>query len=276
MVTKIVLPAAGLGSRLLPITKEIPKEMLPIFLKTSTNSLTIKPLIQILFEQFYNHNFREFCFVVGKQKRTIEDHFTPDSIFLSNPFLDDDVRKDLENFYEMLNKSKIFWVNQQEPKGFGDAVLYTEPFIGKDDFIVCAGDTLLPKEGNLIQKLNEKKLVGEFDACLVLQNVQNPKRFGIAVIDQTSDDVIVTNVEEKPEKPKTNLSIIAIYHFRPSIFSAIRQVKKNKNEIQLTDAIQKLIEWGGKVNAIILDEQIEVIDIGTVESYLKFLKVYDL
>jgi len=275
MATKVVLPAAGLGSRLLPITKEIPKEMLPIFLNTH-NSLTIKPLIQILFEQFYNHNFREFCIVVGKQKRTIEDHFTSDYTFLKNSSIDDNVRKDLESFYDMLNESKIFWVNQQKPNGFGDAVLYTEPFVGTDDFIVCAGDTLLPKSGNLIQKLNEKKLDGEFDACLVLQNVPNPKRFGIAVVNETSNDILVTNVEEKPKKPKTNLSIVAIYHFRPSIFSAIRKIKKNNNEIQLTDAIQQLIEWGGKVNAIILDENIEVIDIGTVESYLKFLKVYDL
>ena len=264
MVIKVVLPAAGLGSRLLPITKEIPKEMLPIFINSSNNSVSIKPLIQILFEQFYNDDFREFCFIVGKQKRTIED-FTSDHSFLEKSSLEKNVRKELEEYFEMLKKSKIFWVNQQEPKGFGDAVLYAEPFVGKDDFIVCAGDTLFPKNSNVIQKIKEKKLDGEFDACLVLQKVPNPKRFGVAVVKKISGNVFVTNVEEKPEKPKTDLSIVAIYHFKPSIFSAIRKIDKNKNEIQLTDAIQKLIEWGGNVSAIILDESIEIIDIGTVE-----------
>ena len=83
MLKKIVIPAAGLGSRLLPITKEMPKEMLPIFIKNS-NEITVKPLIQVLFEQFYKLNLREFCFVVGKQKRAIEDHFTINSNFLLN------------------------------------------------------------------------------------------------------------------------------------------------------------------------------------------------
>ena len=74
MINKIVIPAAGLGSRLLPITKEIPKEMMPLFLKDRSGKIIVKPLIQILFEKFYGYGFREFCIIVGRQKRSIEDY----------------------------------------------------------------------------------------------------------------------------------------------------------------------------------------------------------
>lgn len=81
-VRKIVLPAAGFGTRLLPITKELPKEMLPIFTRTPSGRLCPKPVLQAVFEQLHAEGFRNFCFVVGREKRAIEDHFTPDPGYL--------------------------------------------------------------------------------------------------------------------------------------------------------------------------------------------------
>jgi UTP--glucose-1-phosphate uridylyltransferase len=268
MITKIVIPAAGIGSRLLPVTKEIPKEMLPIFLRKK-NEVIIKPLIHVLFERFYQLGIKEYCIVVGKQKRAIEDHFTPDYTFLRN--LDRQFKKDLERFYKKIASTKIFWINQLKPNGFGDAVMHAESFVGKDDFLVSAGDTLILNDNEAMLKLIKTKLEGKNDALVILQEVSNPQRFGVATIRRKKLETVVTNVEEKPKKPKSNLAIVAIYRFRPSIFDALDEIKTKGKELQLTDGIQRLIERGGVVKAILINKKSKVIDIGTPSSYLDHL-----
>jgi len=268
MIKKIVIPAAGLGTRLLPITKEIPKEMMPLFFRDKKGEVIVKPLIQTIYEKFFGFGLREYCIIVGRQKRTIEDHFTSNQNLLKNLEKNVKYRKDLEGFYTMLDKSKIFWINQLNAKGFGDAVKYAESFVGNDDFLVTAGDTLLPTGDKIIEKLLNSKLKGKNDAILLLKEVSDPRRFGVAVVNKKKNNFQVVNVEEKPKKPKSKLSIVAVYRFKPSIFKALDAVKKNKKELQLTNGIQKLIDWGGNISAIILDEKDQVIDIGTADSYL--------
>jgi UTP--glucose-1-phosphate uridylyltransferase len=274
MINKIVIPAGGLGTRLLPITKVMPKEMMPLFLHGKNGAIIVKPLIQIIYEKFFKFGLREYCVIVGKQKRTIKDHFTPNQDFLRNFHKNTRFRTDLEKFYSMLNESKIFWVNQPNPRGFGDAVKHAGSFVGNDDFLVTAGDTLLPTGDKIIKKMLNSKLQGENDAVILLKKVSNPKRFGVAVIKEEKHKIKVINVEEKPKKPKSNLSIVALYRFRPSIIKALNEIKPNKTELQLTSGIQKLIDWGGNVSAIILDEKDQVIDIGTAESYLETIIRY--
>ena len=269
MIRKIVISAAGLGTRLLPITKEIPKEMMPLFLRDKNSEVMVKPLIQVIFEQFFQQGLREYCIIVGRQKRIIQDHFIIDEEFLKKIEKKSKYKQDLKNFYSMLNKSKIFWAEQSEPKGFGDAVKYSESFVGNDDFLVIAGDTLIPKGDKVIKKLMNAKLKGKNDAILLLKEVPDPRRFGVAVINQTKNKDIITNVEEKPKNPKSNLSIVALYRFGPSIFKALNEIRSGQKELQLTDAIQKLIDWGGNVSAIHLNENDRVIDIGTADSYLE-------
>lgn len=269
MIKKIVIPAAGLGTRLLPITKEIPKEMMPLFLYDKNKEVIVKPLIQIIYEKFFSFGLREYCVIVGRQKRTIEDHFTSNQEFLKNFKKNTKYRNDLEKFYSMLNESKIFWINQLSPKGFGDAVKYSESFVGNDDFLVTAGDTLLPTGDKIIKKLLTTKLEGKNDAMLLLKKVPDPRRFGVAVINKKKHKIQVINVEEKPKKPKSDLSIVALYRFKPSIFQALNKIKNEENELQLTSGIQKLIDLGGNVSAIVLDDNDEVIDIGTADAYLE-------
>ena len=269
MIRKIVISAAGLGTRLLPITKEIPKEMMPLFLRDKNSEVMVKPLIQVIFEQFFQQGLREYCIIVGRQKRIIQDHFIIDEEFLKKIEKKSKYKQDLKNFYSMLNKSKIFWAEQSEPRGFGDAVKYSESFVGNDDFLVIAGDTLIPKGDKVIKKLMNAKLKGKNDAILLLKEVPDPRRFGVAVINQTKNKDIITNVEEKPKNPKSNLSIVALYRFGPSIFKALNEIRSGQKELQLTDAIQKLIDWGGNVSAIHLNENDRVIDIGTADSYLE-------
>ena len=81
-MTKVIITAAGKGTRLLPFTKEMPKEMMPIYSKAFTKNRVVLPLLQYIYEQLYSMNFRDYCFIVGREKRSIEDHFTPDEMYL--------------------------------------------------------------------------------------------------------------------------------------------------------------------------------------------------
>ena len=141
-MTKVVITAAGRGTRLLPFTKEMPKEMMPIFSKSFTNKKVVMPLLQYVFEQMYTMGFRNYCFVVGRDKRSIEDHFTPHESFLKEITVD--YRNYMKKFYKKLESSDLIWINQNKPLGFGDAVKRTEKYVGKEDFIVHAGDVTIP------------------------------------------------------------------------------------------------------------------------------------
>ncbi len=109
-MTKVVITAAGKGTRLLPFTKEMPKEMMPIFSNAWTNKKVIVPLLQYVYEQLYSMNFRDYCFIVGREKRSIEDHFTPHEMYLRN--LSGDYKKIISKFYQKLEKSHLVWINQ--------------------------------------------------------------------------------------------------------------------------------------------------------------------
>ena len=95
-MTKVVITAAGKGTRLLPFTKEMPKEMMPIFSNIFANKKVVLPLLQYIYEQLYSMNFRDYCFVVGREKRSIEDHFTPHEAYLKE--LSGDYKKNMKKF----------------------------------------------------------------------------------------------------------------------------------------------------------------------------------
>jgi len=278
LVSKAVITAAGLGTRLLPTTKEMPKEMLPLFSVDLNGGLSLKPVLQLIFEQLYEAGFREFCFVVGRGKRSVEDHFTPDYgyVGLLRRAGKPNLAEHLESFYSKVESSTIFWVNQPEPRGFGDAVLKAEPFIGSEPFLVHAGDTyIISKENAAIKRLLNRYMSNKPSAVLTLKKVhEHHKIYGCAVAEPKGEALKVTRVVEKPEKPPSNLAIIPIYIFQPEIFDAIRDTKPGVGgEIQLTDAIQKLIEQQKPVEAITLKEDEMRLDVGTPETYWEALKL---
>lgn len=265
---KTVITAAGLGTRLLPITKEIPKEILPIFYKTK-NQIQAVPILQIIFEQFFSCNLRTFCFITGKQNRIIKDHFTLFDDFLkkSDPIYKNTINK----FYKKLNKSTIVWSTQNVPKGFGDAVKKAETFVGNDNFILHAGDvSIFSKKIHPITRLIQTaKINPDVSAILLCKKVRDTSRYGVPKISLISKELfIVEEVEEKPLKPKSNFAIMPIYFFKPELFSSLKKIKRGKNnEYQLTDAIQKIIDNGSKVLAIPLQSHELELDVGTIESY---------
>tara|TARA_Y100000590_G_C15742619_1_gene1020819 strand:- start:5740 stop:6579 length:840 start_codon:yes stop_codon:yes gene_type:complete len=268
-VTKVVITAAGKGTRLLPFTKEIPKEMMPVFSKIFTKKRVVLPLLQYIYEQLYSMNFRDYCFVVGREKRSIEDHFTPHETYLRE--LAGEERKLITNFYKKLEKSHLVWINQNKPLGFGDAVKRAQRYVGNEDFIVHAGDvTILSKQKHPILRLIDvAKKNPNAKAILVCKKISDYKRYGVPTVEVISNNLFSVNeVIEKPNKPKSNLGILPLYYFRSDIFSSLAKIKPGKGrEFQLTDAIQNLIKENKEVLAISLNKNEDEVDVGTVKSY---------
>ncbi len=268
-MTKVVITAAGKGTRLLPFTKEIPKEMMPVFSKIFTKKRVVLPLLQYIYEQLYSMNFRDYCFVVGREKRSIEDHFTPHETYLRE--LAGEERKLITNFYKKLEKSHLVWINQNKPLGFGDAVKRAQRYVGNEDFIVHAGDvTILSKQKHPILRLIDvAKKNPNAKAILVCKKISDYKRYGVPTVEVISNNLFSVNeVIEKPNKPKSNLGILPLYYFRSDIFSSLAKIKPGKGrEFQLTDAIQNLIKENKEVLAISLNKNEDEVDVGTVKSY---------
>jgi len=245
--------------------------MLPVYARYASGEICLKPLLQLIFEQLYDVGFREFCMVIGRGKRAIEDHFTQDYSYTT--YLRNRNRasaEDLDAFYRRLDDSMIFWVTQPEPRGFGDAVLRARRTVGNSPFMVHAGDAYVLSDGNM----HFKRLTKAFDesrasAALLVHEVVNPKEKGIAELKAFGTGSFeVLSVEEKPESPKTNIIIEPIYLFQPHFLEALQRVKQDKRgELQVTDAIQLMIDDGRKVYASKLLEREIRLDVGDPYSY---------
>ncbi len=271
-MTKAVIPAAGLGTRLLSVTKEQPKEMLPVFAKGRNGDLCLKPIVQLVFEQLYEVGFREFCFIVGRGKRALEDHFTPDFSYISmldNKRLNGPARE-LEAFYEMVDQSTMVWVNQPEPRGFGDAVLKARSFVGGDTFLVQAGDThFISRNAGHIRRLIRVSDQLAADATFLSREVNNPQEFGVIDGETAGDGIIkVKRLAEKPESPTSKLAIMPVYVFHSVIFKALETTPAGYGgELQLTDGLQRMIDWGLKVYSTRVAADEIWLDIGSPETY---------
>jgi len=273
MIKKVIIPAAGLGTRLLPATKEQPKEMLPILIHDANGRLCLKPFLQIVFEQLYDAGFREVCFVVGRGKRSIEDHFTVDENFMDYLKAKNKIEplNGLASFYEKVRNSTIAFANQPQPLGFADAVYRAKFFSGDEDFAVHAGDDLILSMKNYVQRL--VSVFGEYkaDAAFFVQRIKDPTKYGVITGEKITNGVYhVKHVIEKPSQPPSKFAIVAIYVFKPKIYQAIEQVKPGlNNEIQLTDAIQVLINQRDAVYAVELGRDEKRIEIGDPALYRK-------
>ena len=267
-IRKAVITAAGSGSRLLPFSKETPKEMLPYCARAKDGRLILKPILEVVYESLHDHGYRKFCFVVGRGKRSIEDYF----------LIDDSAKystnSDLQDFYKKIRSSHIMYVQQSSPRGFGDAVLKAKLFAGKDSFLLHAGDDVILSPGNgHIQRLEDAFFSNGADIALLVDRVERPEQYGVIEGRSIGDGLFrVEHLEEKPRRPKTNLAVIATYIFKPSIFCELERVEPDRNgEIQLTDAIGSLVA-NGKCVAVELGAAEKRIDVGTPESYVACIR----
>lgn len=237
-VRKAIIPAAGLGTRFLPATKALAKEMLPI---------VDKPTIQFIVEEARKSGIEDIVVVDGKNKRSIEDHFD------SNPELEDNLRdKHKDKMLKLVQETtdiNIYFIRQSHPRGLGDAVLTARDFIGDEPFVVMLGDDLNNINGDA-EPLT-KELINSYEetgaSTLAVMRVPHEDTAKYGVINPSKEVMPglynVTSFVEKPE-PKdapSDLAIIGRYVFTPEIFDVLAKTKPGKgNEIQLTDAINTL------------------------------------
>ena len=269
---KAVILAAGLGTRLVPYSKEMPKEMLPILVR-ERGELVLKPILQEVFEQLYDAGVREFCFVVGRGKRAVEDHFTPDWNYV-NMLEKRGKRKQAEmlrRFYEKVERTTIFWVNQPVPKGTGDAVYKAKSFVGDDFFFVAAGDNLFLGENVPLKLLDIYRKYSS--PVLTVKRVDDPRRYGVVEGDSVGERTFrVRRIVEKPKgEPPSNLANTSLYLFPPDIIEAIERTEPSpeRGEIEITESIQLLLDSGRVFYAY--EPEALWVDVGTPRTYLEAL-----
>ena len=235
-VRKAIIPAAGLGTRFLPATKAMPKEMLPI---------VDKPTIQYIVEEAIESGIEDIIIVTGKGKRAIEDHF--DNNFELEHNLVEKEKYDLLEKVRQSSKVDIHYIRQKEPKGLGHAVWCARKFIGDEPFAVLLGDDIVQADKPCLKQLMDE--YGKTGASIIgVQPVpeEETHRYGIIEpLEQTGRRYEVKNFVEKPAKgtAPSNLAIMGRYILTPEIFRFLEEQKIGAGgEIQLTDAIQKLNE----------------------------------
>jgi UTP--glucose-1-phosphate uridylyltransferase len=273
MVNTVVIPAAGLGTRLFTVTKESPKEMVPVFYKTSNGTVLLKPLIEIIFENLYDAGFRNFCFIVGRGKETIENHLSPhyDFVELLKKKGEVDYVKILSKLYKKIENSSIVWIRQHSLKGIGPATSLAKEYVGNKPFLFHAGDLYIPKT-NYLQDLISIHKKFKPVTTIGLKIVNNPRRYGVASIKKNKGKLEIQKVVEKPKKPLSNYALTGVNIFEKEIFDAIKNTKAGVNgEIQLTDGIQTLIKNKNNVIGSLMKKSDICIDIGVPSTYFDAL-----
>ncbi|MGG1555811.1 MULTISPECIES: UTP--glucose-1-phosphate uridylyltransferase GalU [Paenibacillus] len=233
-VRKAIIPAAGLGTRFLPATKAMPKEMLPI---------VDKPTIQYIVEEAIESGIEDIIIVTGKGKRAIEDHF--DNAFeLESRLLESNKLELLEQVQRSSKMVDIHYIRQKEPRGLGHAVWCARKFIGDEPFAVLLGDDIVRAETPCLQQLIKQfELTGK--SVIGVQHVPDDETHRYGIVDPLEKYGRLYQINNLVEKPKhrapSNLAIMGRYILTPGIFELLEHQEAGAGgEIQLTDAIQTL------------------------------------
>ena len=237
-IKKAVIPAAGLGTRFLPVTKAQPKEMLPI---------VDKPTIQYIIEEAVASGIEEILIITGRNKKCIEDHFDK-SVELELELEKSGKKEMLELVREISDMVDIHYIRQKEPRGLGHAISCAKTFVGNEPFAVLLGDDLVYNK--------EKPCLKQLIDCY---NEYNTSILGVQTVDAKDVDKYgimkgihiegrvhkVRGLVEKPaiEETPSNIAILGRYIITPQIFKILEETKPGRcGEIQLTDALSKLID----------------------------------
>ncbi|RUQ99085.1 UTP--glucose-1-phosphate uridylyltransferase GalU [Labedella endophytica] len=235
-VEKAVIPAAGLGTRFLPATKAMPKEMLPV---------VDKPAIQYVVEEAVAAGLDDVLMIIGRNKNMIANHFDRVAELESNLLAKGDEKK-LARVMESTDLADIHFLRQGDPKGLGHAVLRAKSHVGDNPFAVLLGDDLIDERDELLTRmLDEQESRNATVIALLEVDPDSIHLYGAAAVEATDDpDVVkVTGLVEKPAKEDapSNLAIIGRYVLKPEVFDVLENTPPGKgNEIQLTDALQVL------------------------------------
>ena len=264
MISKCLFPAAGFGTRFLPATKAVPKEMLPII---------NKPILQYGVEEALSAGITNIAIVTGRGKRSIEDHFD-NAVELESQLKETSKEHYIKDIQSIIEKATFTYVRQKKMLGLGHAILTGEPLIGDNPFAVILADDLCinSDDGVLAQML---KVFNKYKCSVVaIEEVlkKDTNKYGIIsghLINGSNDTFRVNDMIEKPD-PKnapSNMAIVGRYILTPDIFKILKTIKPDKSgEIQITDALLNQAKQG---NVVAYKFKGQRFDCGSVRGYVK-------
>jgi UTP--glucose-1-phosphate uridylyltransferase len=279
-VKRAVITAAGEGSRMLPLTRGIRKEMLPLYCRNSKSGLSMKPTLHLILEQLYELGIRSFCFVVREGEHMVQDYFTLRPEYIESLKSAKKYSPEIEDLRNLLSDIELKYVYQRTPKGFGDAVLSAKSFVSDDEFLLHAGDGYLLRGKKLLLDLIQKHDSLDASATLIVRKVEDPSKYGVVTPGDSAPGGVleVKAVEEKPKRPTSNLALLPIYAFKPDIMDLLTGVNPGKTgEVELTDGIMQLIRTKGRVFALRLeDTDSQWLSVGNADRYFTSLQASKL
>ena len=232
-VKKAVIPVAGMGTRFLPVTKSVPKEMLPII---------DKPTLQYIVEECVNSGIEEILFITSPYKRNIEDHFDQ-SFELESRLAKNNKLKELEMVQNISKMCKIYYIRQGEPLGSGHAIKLAKSFIGDEPFAVLYGDDLMKSKTPVLKQLID--VYSKYDCNVIgVQEVDPSLVYKYGIIEFEQGDKI-KSIIEKPsvEEAPSNFAGLGRYIVKPEVFEELEKLSKGKgNEYQFTDGMLALMK----------------------------------
>ncbi len=262
MIRKCLFPAAGYGTRFLPATKAMPKEMLPIL---------TKPLIQYGVEEALEARMNVISIITGRGKRAIEDHFDI-SYELENQIKGSSKEGLLKEIRDLINKCTFTYTRQIEMKGLGDAILKGEVLIGNEPFgVVLADDFCINDDKGVLSQMVEIYQKYKCPIVAIMEVDENQvDKYGIIDGKEIEEGLfMVSNMIEKPspKEAPTNMAIIGRYILTPDIFEVLKKTKPGKNgEVQITDALMTLAQ---KNMVLAYKFKGKRFDCGSVEGYVE-------
>ena len=266
-IRKAVIPAAGFGTRFLPQTKALPKEMLPI---------VDKPVIQYVVEEAVASGIEDVIIVTGALKRAIEDHFDKPNAELIANLEAGNKQKQIDETNRISEMANFIYVRQKGPYGNGTPVLAAEPTIENEPFAVLWGDEFIYSKPPRLQQMIDvyEKYGGVVISGVRIEKKEDLKRYGIAKLGEVKGEDKVFTIDAIVEKPEpdeapSNLATHGAYILPPEIFDALRRVKPGKGgEIWLTDAINLLKQDGMPIYAVEIENG-KYYDTGNKLEYMK-------
>jgi UTP--glucose-1-phosphate uridylyltransferase len=269
-VTKAVIPVGGLGTRLLPVTKVLPKELLPV---------GRRPVVQYVVEEMRAARLEHICLVTGRKKTLIQEHFDHDPELVRH--LQDRGSDELLAELAYLESGlHLTYIRQSGPQGLADALSLVEDFVGGNPFVVALGDSMVcePEMGALVRRMIEVHVTTDATATIAVEAVPQGRLRQYAIVrpsesTQAVDEVFqVTEVVEKPDPDEapSEWAIAARFVFNPALFPAIHRTKPDRGgETQITDVIRMLLRQGGNVQAVTLSAEQRRHDIGSFSGYYR-------
>jgi UTP--glucose-1-phosphate uridylyltransferase len=259
--TKAVIPVAGMGTRFLPATKAVPKELLPV---------VDRPALQYIVEEAARAGLPEVLMVTGRNKGAIEDFFdrTPE---LETALEGKGDQSRLDAVHASTDVAQVFFVRQGEARGLGHAVLQAAAFVGDEPFAVLLGDDIIDARDHLLEEMLAVQAEhGGAVVALLDVGAENISKYGAVAVQGDGAAVRVTGLVEKPpaDQAPSTLAIIGRYVLPPEVFAALRVTEPGKGgEIQLTDALVKLVDDGVPVHGVVFSGR--RYDTGDKLDYLK-------